>query len=306
MNSKTDALSMTPRLWLELVLLSALWGGSFLFGRIASQELPAFTLAFSRVLIAAAALWLFFLLTRRKLPGMMQLALPILLLGLMNNAIPFTLIFWGQQQIGAGLASILNAMTPVWTLLLAPLLSRDEKITPGKAAGIVLGFGGVALLLADELAPGLAGPVAAKLAVLGASASYAFAAVFAKRFRGIDPVFVAAGQLTASAMILALPALLIDGAAGLLMPTPKVLLAVLALALACTAFAYVLFFRILARAGATNVSLVTLLIPVSALVLGAIFLGEQLSLNETAGMALVASALLFIDGRAMRALRRGR
>ncbi len=297
MNSAPSRLQMTPRLWAELFLLSMLWGGSFLFGRIAASELPAFTIALCRVMIAAAALWAFVIMTRRSHAPLLAIAPSILLLGLFNNAIPFTLIFWGQQEVGAGLASVLNGLTPVWTLLLAASVSNDEKITPLKVAGIVAGFCGIALLLSESLVSGIQGSAIAKLAVMGAGISYAIASVFAKRFRGVDPVLIATGQLSASSLILLLPALLVDQALSLPMPSASAIGAVLGLAFLCTAFAYVLFFRILGQAGATNVSLVTFLIPPSALLLGTVFLGETLSLPEFSGMALVAVALACVDGR---------
>ncbi len=291
---------MTLRLWAELLLLSVLWGGSFLFGRIAAAELPAFTIAFSRVLLAAALLWTFVLVTRRNHAALVAIAPWILLLGLLNNAIPFTLIFWGQQQIGAGLASVLNGLTPIWTLLLASMVVGDEEITRLKLAGILAGFCGIAVLLSENLASGIDGPLSAKLAVMGAGISYAFASVFARRFRLVDPVLVATGQLTGSSLLLLLPALLVDRALSLPMPSFNAIGAVIGLATLCTAFAYVLFFRILAKAGATNISLVTFLIPPSALLLGAVFLGEKLSLVEAAGMVLVAIALACVDGRLLR------
>ena len=295
---------MSAALWLQLVILSVLWGGSFLLGRIATTEIPALTLAFARVVLAAAALWLFFLGSRRTLPPLSGLLPPLLLLGLLNNAIPFSLIFWGQREIGAGLASVLNAMTPVWTVMLAQVITRDEKLTLEKSIAVLTGFVGVAVLVGETAANGLSGPIPAKLAVLAASLSYAAAAIFGRRFRAVDPVFIACGQLSASAILLFPAALVMDGAASLSMPSAATLMAVLALALLCTAVAYVLFFRILAAAGATNTSLVTFLIPVSALLLGAWLLDEKLSRSDIAGMALIAIALLLIDGRSTRWFKR--
>jgi drug/metabolite transporter (DMT)-like permease len=292
---------MPPSAWVQILLLSAIWGGSFLFGRIAAQEVPALAIAFARVLLAAMVLWTFLLVSRRRLPAITrELVVALLVMGLLNNAIPFTLIFWGQKEIGAGLASIFNAMTPLFTIIFAQFATRDERITPLKLAGIAIGIAGVAVLVGDGLGAGLQGHVAAELAVLGAAASYGMAAVWGRRFAKVDPVFVATGQLSASAAILAAPALF--AAAGTMQSAPSTgaMLAILALAVICTAAAYVLYFRILAVAGATNTVLVTFLVPVSAILLGWLFLSERLSSREFAGMGLIACALVMVDGRAMR------
>lgn len=288
---------MTPALWLQLFALSALWGGSFLFGRIAMAHLPAMSTAFARVLLAAAALWLFALATRRNPATLLPAAGALLVVGLFNNAIPFSLILWGQKEIGSGLASVINAMTPVWTLILAQIATSDEKIAPARAAGMVCGFAGVAILIGGDALDGLSASTLAQLAVLGASLSYAVAGVFARRLRGLDPVLLAAGQLTASSLLLLAPALLVDRPWELPAPPGEAVLAVVALALLCTAAAYVLFFRILAGAGAVNVSLVTFLAPVGAILLGAAFLGERFEAGQAVGVVCIAAGLAAIDGR---------
>jgi drug/metabolite transporter (DMT)-like permease len=289
---------MTLRNWLELIALSILWGGSFLFGRIAAGELPAFAIAFGRVAIAAIVLWVFVFVSGRNFRQLAPITIPLLALGLFNNAIPFSLILWGQKEVGAGLASVLNAMTPVWTLLLAAAVTVDEKITSTKVFGVAAGISGVVLLFWDSLDGGGGQSPLSRIAILCAGASYAIAAIFGRRFKTIDPVLVATGQLTGSSLLLFFPALMAGGIVAT--PSPAAIASVLALALACTALAYVLFFRILASAGATNLSLVTFLIPVSALLMGALFLGESLSLLEAGGMALIALALAAIDGRLLR------
>jgi drug/metabolite transporter (DMT)-like permease len=292
---------MTPATWISLVLLAAIWGGSFLFGRIAAQELPALVISLARVALAAAALWTFCLVSRRPIPPLSrELMAGLAVMGLLNNAIPFSLILWGQREIGAGLASILNAMTPLFTLVVAQLATADEKMTVPKVIGIGTGIAGVVVLVGDDVWKGASGNVMAELAVLGAAFSYGLSGVWGRRFRGIDPVFVATGQLTASSLILCAVAFPAVSLSTLAMPSMPALLSILALALLCTAVAYVLFFRILAAAGATNTSLVTFLVPVSAILLGAIILGERLSAREIGGMALIACALVLVDGRATR------
>ena len=287
--------AIAPRVWAMLFLLGGLWGGSFFFARIAVQEIPPFWLVFFRVVIAAAALhaylaarglWTSF----RKVPF-----LPFIGLGLLNNAIPFSLIFLGQTVIGAGLASILNATTPFLTVIAANVLTKDEKSSPLKIAGTLLGIAGAAVIVGPSALSGLGAPLWAELAIIGAALSYAFASIYAKRFKSVPPLYTAAGQLTASTLLMFPVALLSHGLPELDAVSANAWMSVLALALASTAFAYTLFFRILAQAGATVVSLVTLLVPVSAVLLGVVFLGESLSFNQIAGMALIGGGLLVLN-----------
>jgi drug/metabolite transporter (DMT)-like permease len=283
--------------WALLILLGLLWGGSFFFSRVAVQHVPPLTLALSRFVIAALALHVYlrgrngFYQTLRRRAG------AFLLLGLFNNVIPHSFIFIGQTHIGAGLASILNATTPVWTVLIAHGLTRDEKLTPRKLAGVVLGLLGAVLLFSPHLGMGADAPLWALALPLLAAVSYGFAAIFSKRFRGVDPTAIAAGQLTASTLIMAPVALVIDQPWSLPLPPTSALAAMLALALVSTAFAYILFFRIVGLAGATNASLVTLLVPPSAILLGTVFLGETLQWIEWAGMMVIALGLVVLDGR---------
>jgi drug/metabolite transporter (DMT)-like permease len=283
--------------WLLLVLLSIVWGGSFFFAKIAVAALPPLSIVLARVAIAAAALHLLRLALGQRMAGDAALWRDFLLMGLMNNAIPFSLIFWGQKEIASGLASILNATTPLFTVLVAHLLTAEEKATPAKLCGVLFGLLGVALMLGLDFAGGLGDHLWSELAVLAAALSYAFAGVFGRRFRGYPPLTVAAGQLTGSSILILPLALLVDRPWTLPMPGAGTFAALTGLALVSTAFAYVIFFRILARAGATNLLLVTFLIPVSALLLGIGFLGETLSLHHLGGMALIGLGLAAIDGR---------
>ncbi|WP_189501814.1 MULTISPECIES: DMT family transporter [unclassified Mesorhizobium] len=283
--------------WAQLLLLGAIWGGSFFFARIAVAELHPLVLVLFRVAIAASALQLYLGLRGPSF----RLAFPhaglFLLLALANNVIPFSLIFAGQTELGAGVASVLNATTPFWTLILANALTSDEKLSWNKLAGIVLGIAGTAVMIGPGLLAGLGGPVWAKFALIGASLSYAVALMIARRFRGVPSPVIATGQLTASTIIMIPVVLIAYGPAGLLAASPPVWAAVLALALLSTAFAYILYFNLVASAGATNASLVTLIVPASAILLGFLFLGERLQLFEMGGMVLIALGLVTIDGR---------
>jgi drug/metabolite transporter (DMT)-like permease len=223
-----------------------------------------------------------------------------LALALLNNVIPFSLIFAGQTELGAGLASVLNATTPFWTILIANTLTKDEKITANKIAGVLLGIAGTAVMIGPGLLASLGGPVWAKFSLVGASISYAMALMVARGFKGVPPAIVATGQLTASTAIMVPIVVAVVGIDGLFAASLPVWGAVFGLALLSTAFAYILYFNILASAGATNASLVTLLVPVSAILLGAAFLGERLESFEFAGMAFIGAGLLVIDGRLLR------
>ena len=291
---------MSPAEWAMLIVLSILWGGSFFFIVIAIRDMPALTLVLMRVALAAAGLWIFVRATGRPVPRGATVWIAFLVMGLLNNVIPFSLIALGQKHITAGLASILNATTPLWTVLVTAALLADERATPRKLIGVVLGLGGVAVMMGlDALAADGGHGIWPQLAILGAAISYAFAGTFGRRFRrmGVDPVVTAAGMLTGSAVILLVPALVIDGMPGGYAPASWA--SVAALALLSSAVAYVLFFRILATAGATNLSLVTFLVPVSAILLGWAFLGERLGVPQFVGMGLIAAGLILIDGRLM-------
>jgi drug/metabolite transporter (DMT)-like permease len=291
---------MTARDWAQLFLLGAIWGGSFFFARIAVAEIPPLALVLFRVAIAAIALHLYLLARGPSLKLALPHASSFFLLALLNNVIPFSLIFAWQTVLGAGLASVLNATTPFWTLIIANMLTSDEKLSWNKVAGILLGVAGTAVMIGPGLIAGLGGPVWAKFALVGASLSYAFALIVARRFKGVPPALVATGQLTASTVVMLPVVLVMHGTVGLFDASAPVWTAVLALALVSTAFAYLLYFNVIASAGATNASLVTLIVPASAIMLGAIFLGERLDLFEMAGMALIASGLITIDGRLLR------
>lgn len=290
---------MALRVWLWLLSLSVLWGGSFFFAKVALGELGPFTVVFARVSLAALALWLVVPL-RRDAPWPTYFAM-----GLLNNALPFSLIFWGQTEIASGLASILNATTPLFTLVVAHFLTSDETIDRTKIAALLTGLLGVAVLIGrDALVGGSA--LWGQAACLAAALSYAFAGVHGRRFRrmGIAPAEAAAGQVTASAVLI-LPIMFLVEQPWQLPGPPSlaVWLSLAGLALLSTALAYVLYFRILEAAGATNLLLVTFLIPVTAILLGALVLGERLEPRHFAGMALIGGGLALIDGRVTGLLR---
>jgi len=293
---------MRARLWLLLLALSVLWGGSFFFAKVAIADLPPLTVVFARVGLAAVALNIF-LGTRLFRSGTPWRTFAIM--GALNNALPFTLIFWGQTEIASGLAAILNATTPLFTLVVAHFLTPDEKITPAKTVALATGLLGVVVLIGPDFLARATG-VWGQVACLGAALSYAFAGIYGRRFKamGVAPVEAAAGQVAASTLLI-LPIMLLVDRPWLLPSAPGATTwaALACLALLSTALAYVLYFRILAASGATNLLLVTFLIPVPAIMLSAAFLGEQLQLRHFAGMALIGAGLAIIDGRFGRVLR---
>jgi len=294
--------------WAMLVALSVLWGGSFFFNGVAVRELPSSTIVAARGGIAALALWGALAALRTRMPRVPGLWAAFFGMGLLNNAIPFALFVWGQHHVASGLAAILNATTPLFTVVVAHLLTPDEPLTPGKAAGAAAGFVGVVVMLGADLLGGLGTGLVAQAACLAAALSYAFAGVFGRRFRrmGVPPLATATGQVTASTLVMLPLALLADRPWTLPMPGPGTWGALVGLGLLSTALAYALYFRILAAAGATNLLLVTFLIPVSAVLLGALALGERLEPKHFIGMALIGAGLALIDGRLPGALRRPR
>jgi len=295
---------MGRREWGMLFALAVLWGGSFFFNAVAVRELPSFTLVWLRVAVAAAALLLSLRLLGQPLPTERRVWAAFAAMGLLNNVLPFVLIVWGQHHIASGLASILNATTPLFTVLVANRLTSDEKLTPLKLAGAAIGFAGAVFMIGPDVLSGLETSVTAPLACLAGALAYALAGIFGRRFRrmGVAPMATAAGQVCASTLLLLPLMLLIDRPWTLPMPHVATWAAVLGIGLLSTALAYVLYFRILAAAGATNLLLVTFLIPVVAILLGASVLSETLLPRHFGGMALIGAGLACIDGRLPRML----
>ncbi|MER8713732.1 DMT family transporter [Mesorhizobium sp. M1295] len=286
--------------WGQLLLLGFLWGGTFFFARIAVAEIPPLALVLYRVSIAALVLHLWLRTCGISFAPALARSGSFLCLALLNNVIPFSLIFTGQTEIGAGLASIFYATTPLWTILIANLLTADEKLSATKLAGVGLGIAGAAIMIGPGLLSNLGGPAWAKLAVIGAAISYGFGVVYAKRFKNMKPSVVATGQLTASTIVMLPIVFLLYSPAAIVTSSVPIWAAVAVLAVFTTALAFILYFNLIASAGATNASLVTLLVPASAILLGTVFLGERLEPFEFAGMTSIIASLLIIDGRLFR------
>jgi drug/metabolite transporter (DMT)-like permease len=288
--------------WGILLILALIWGGAFVFIGVAVRHVDPLTYVWLRLTIAAGAMWLFLKVKGQSLGLPREVWGSILLLALLNNALPFTLFGWGQTHIASGLAAILNATTPIWGVIVAHILTQDERMNPRKIGGVLLGFGGVAVMIGPTLLANIGTDAVAQLACITASLSYALAAVWARRFRrmGLSPMSVTTGQLTAGAAMMLPLALLVDQPWTQPLPPLTAWGAIVALALFCTAFGYVLYFRLIDSAGATNALLVTLLVPPVAIFLGATLLGESLAPQDFIGLGLIALGLAAIDGRLLR------
>lgn len=288
--------SMKLNEWGMLILLSIFWGGSFFFIEIALRGFQPFTVVFLRVTIAAAILLGVVYLRGQRMPADLRTWCAYLVMGALNNAIPFSLIVWGQTRIDSGVASILNATTPIFTVILAHLLTSDEHLSIRKMSGVLTGFLGVYIMLAPELKDGFSWRGLGQIAVLGAAVSYSLAGIFGKRFKDRSPVVTSAGMLICSSSMM-LPLFILTTPFATLNPSMDAVAAIIGIAVISTAMAYLLYFRILATAGATNVLLVTFLIPISALLLGVGVLGEVIHVWEYTGMGCIFLGLILIDGR---------
>jgi drug/metabolite transporter (DMT)-like permease len=295
---------MGLREWLLLIILAAIWGTSFLVIKVALTALPSFTIVMLRVSIAACGLYLAARIFRISftVPKGVKTASVVgafALLGLMNNSVPFTLLVWGQSHISVTLASILNATMPLFTVFFAHFFAPDERLSPRKLLGVAVGFIGVVVVILPTAMGAVSGSFWGQVAMLGAACSYGFSVVMARRFNrfGLHPIHIAWGQMVVATMIMVPAALLIDKPWLLAMPGADVWGAVLILALFCSALAYVLYFQLLKTAGATNASVVTLLVPVFAILMGVGLLGEIFAPEQAFGLAAIAVGLLILDGR---------
>lgn len=300
---RADAPRLGRTEWLLLGALGLVWGSAFLFIKVAVASFDPFTYVWLRLSFAAAALVIILRLSGRRLALPLAVWAAVGLLALLNNVVPFLLFGWGQRHIASGLAAILQATTPIFGVVSAHFLTSDEKITPARLTGVVIGFAGVATMIGPQIAGDDGNHLTAQLACLIASLLYALAGIFARRFKalGVAPMELAAAQFVAGAVMLA-PVALAFGQSLTALPTSLAAWgSVMVLALICSAFAYVLFFRLIETAGATNSMLVTLLVPPIAIVLGALVFGEIFGLAQIGGLLLIAAGLAVIDGRLLRA-----
>lgn len=299
---KTDSLRMTPVEWVLLVILAGFWGGTFFFNALALPEIPPFTVITVRVFLAALILWVVVRFAGVEVPRDRSVWTALVVMAFANSAFPFFLIAWGQLHITSGLAGILIATAPLFGVLVAHYFSDDEAMTPMKLIGVMVGLAGVVILIGPGFLSGLGANLHGQFALLGAALLYAMSATYARRFsrQNVSPMIVATGQMTLATIMLLPFALIFDRPWELPLPSLTAASAVVALAVLSTSVAYLIYFRILATAGATNILLVNFMVPVSALLLGVFVLGEILTAVQLVGMAGIAFGLALIDGRMFR------
>jgi drug/metabolite transporter (DMT)-like permease len=294
---------MGVREWAILALLSVIWGASFFFYRVMVTELGPLTIVFGRLGLAAVALHLFLATRGQWVDFPLSTWARLAGLSLINNAAPFTLIAYSEQRITGGTAALINAAVPMMTVVTAHYLTHDEKFSFHRGAGVVLGLLGVGVLIGGDVIQGLTSDVVGELICFGAAVLYAFSGVYARSFAGLPPLKVATGQVTMGTLWTLPLMLIVDKPWRLAAPSAPVIGSLLAISLVGTAFAYIVFFRLIGRTGALNMSLVALLQPVSAMFLGWLILAEPITTKAIAGMAIIGMGLICIDGRLVRWLR---
>lgn len=305
MSARAGAPQLDGTGWIMLLALAVLWGGSFFFYKVLVAALPPFTVVLGRIGIAAVLLAIVVVARGGTLAHDARTWRQFAILAVFNNVVPFSLIVSGERTIASGTAAILNATTPMFTLLVAHFATHDEPLTRSRLAGVAAALAGVIVLVGPEATAGLSGgALAGAGACLAASACYAVAAVYGRRLRGVPVVEVACGQVIAGSVMLLPLVVLVDRPWLLPMPGAGVWAALVALAVLSTVLAYILYFALIARNGAGNAAMVTLLLPFSALALGALFLGEPVPARALGALALIAGGFVLIDPRALQAIRR--
>ena len=290
-------LSLDGTAYLMLVGLSLVWGGSFFFVEVALAALPPITIVMARMTIGACCLWAIVLALRPAMPKDRRTWRDLLVMGMLNNTLPFCLIVSGQVWISGGLASVFNATTPLFGVIAAHFVTRDERLTANRLAGVLIGLAGVVVLIGPAVLGDVGDQALGSALVLLAAMSYAAAGLWGRRLRHLPPLSAATGQASCSAAMLIPLAMIVDRPWNLAMPPPEVWAALVGLGFFCTVIAYLLFFAVLRRAGGSNAMLVTLMVPPSAILLGVLVLGEPVSTEQLAGMVLVGLGLVAIDGR---------
>jgi drug/metabolite transporter (DMT)-like permease len=301
-------MSTTPKLdatgWGLIAILSVLWGGAFFLIEVSLRSFPPITLVFIRMGFAVPAMWIAMRIMGERLPTDMRIWGLLTVVGAFNCALPFALFFWGQQYLDSGYASILNATTPLWGVITAHFMTADEKATPSRIVGVLVGMAGIIVMVGPDAMKGLSDNLLAQLACLVSTIFYSLAAIFGRRLSqgSLTPMAVATGQTMTAALLIVPIMLVVDQPWAMPMPRLDASLAGFTLALVSTALAYFLYFRLIDRAGASNAQLVAFLMPILAVILGIAFLGEQLSGGQIIGAGLIAIGLVILDGRLMTRL----
>ena len=293
---------MPIRYWALIIALGAIWGCSFLFNAVLIREISPLWVSAGRVSIGAIICWIFLVIARRKLPTDWRTYAQLLVLGILNYAIPFALFPWSEEHLPSGIVGVINGMTPMTTVIVSQLWPGGEKATWNKVAGVVIGFAGAILLAAPSLATGFGGQVLAYLAALTATLCYALTLNYARRFKDIDSAAIASSSLTGAALVMIPVALFFSGVP--VITRPETWGSLFGIAVFSTSFSFLLVYWLLPKVGATNLSLNTFITPISALILGALILHEGLQPLQFAGILVIFLGLVFIDGRLVKGLRR--
>ncbi|MFN5824774.1 MAG: DMT family transporter [Sphingomonadales bacterium] len=299
-------MTATPKLdgtgWMLIAILSILWGGSFVMIEIGLRSYPPLTLVFARVALAVPPMLLAMRLMGESLPRDSRSWVLLTVVGALNCALPFSLFFWGQQYLDSGYASILNATTPLWGVIAAHFLTSDEKATPTRILGALVGMAGIVVMVGPAAMKGFSDNLLAQIACLVSTTFYSFAAIYGRRLSqsALTPMSVATGQTITASLIMLPIMLIVDQPWAMAMPRLDSTMAALMLALISTALAYTLFFRLIDRSGASNAQLVAFLIPVFAVLLGSLLLNEKLTAGQAGGAVLIAAGLVILDGRLFR------
>jgi len=288
--------------WLVIAILSILWGGAFFLIEVGLRSYPPLTLVFARLALAVPPMLLVMRLMGERLPANRRSWLLLTVVGALNCALPFALFFWGQQYLDSGYASILNATTPLWGVITAHFLTVDEKATPPRILGVLVGMVGITVMVGPEAMKGLSGNLLAQIACLVSTIFYSFAAIYGRRLSqsALTPMAVATGQTITAALLMIPLVLIVDQPWTIALPSAESTFAAVTLALFSTALAYTLYFRLIDRSGASNAQLVAFLMPILAVILGILFLGETLNTGQIGGAALIAVGLVILDGRLFR------
>ena len=283
--------------WFVFVALGFMWGSSYLFIKLAVDSFGTFTLIALRLLIGAALLWGVLLVTRTPLPSKRRAYVHLLVMGVINIALPFTLITWAERSVDSALAAILNSSVPLMVIVLAPLFLPDEPIRVNGIVGLAIGFAGIVLILSPGLAAA-AGTVGGQLALLGSSLSYAAGNVYSRRnVRGLPPLIPAVFQVTVALVIVAVLAIVVERPWETSHPDAQAWFSVIWLGILGSGLAYLAYFRLLSRWGATRTALVAYLLPVVGIVLGFLVRREPIDVSLIAGTGLVIAGVALVNGR---------
>ena len=287
---------MKSKAALYLAILGVIWGTSFLFIKICVGSIPLFTFVAGRMLMGGCVLYAVLLLQGDNMPRLGQAWIPFAFIGFFNALLPYGLIAWGEQYISSGLAAILNATTPIFTVIIAHYFISDERFTVGRITGILLGFLGVVVIVWPELQRGMSFDVWGQLAVVGGSLGYAIAIVYArKHLQGVPAIKTSIGML-ASGFVMTIPLVLLLEDPLAIQPTRAAWLSWVALGVFGTAVAYLLYYWLVRHAGATYTSLVTFLLPPMGVFWGAVILGETIGWIQAVGSLVILFSIMLVNG----------